>query len=140
MGTSRPNERPGCSPSLERPGLWSRPWSLPRAKTRAASRTPQALAAIQALVASAIAHSNVPAVGTCRRVSLKMGNGVAQAGYRPSMVRTVSVANAIAESVVTLFCFDQNLGLLSDGEFRDRPVHFFFEFLHEVGPRQRGLA
>src|SRR5207248_7184488 len=75
------------------------------------------------------------AVGTRGRVSLKMGNGVAQAGYRPSMVRTVSVANAIAESVVTLFCFDQDLGLLSDGEFRDRPIHFFFEFLYQVGHR-----
>src|SRR5437899_10219485 len=79
------------------------------------------------------------AVGTRGRVSLKMGNGVAQAGYRPSMVRTVSVANAIAETVVSLFCFDQDLGLLSDGELRDRSIHFFFEFFLQVGHRQLRL-
>ena len=48
-------------------------------------RAAQALAAVQALVASAVADGDLPAVGAGRGVRLEMGNGIVEGRNRPSM-------------------------------------------------------
>ena len=50
-----------------------------------ALRAAEAFAAVQALVAITVAHSDMPAVGTQRGVYLEVGDGVAKGCDRPSV-------------------------------------------------------
>src|SRR6266545_2290118 len=100
-----------------------------------ALRTTQAFTAVQALVTGAVAHRDVAAVRTGRRILLEVRQGVAQARNRAALWRAVAVA--LSPAAV------RDVGPQADGgvvfrqrQLRDRSVYFFFNFLEQTGHGQ----
>src|ERR1019366_8717889 len=104
---------------------------------------PQAFAAVEALVAGAVAHGDVAAIGTGGGVALKTAELLAQGRKHPpgtgSGVIGAAVAVAVALRGARLRRY-QNVGIVRERQVRHRPVYFFFDFFREAGQGQFGLG
>src|SRR5436309_8162255 len=97
---------------------------------------PKTFPAVQAFIASAIADRDMAAVGTGRRVLLKMSDGLAQrlnSASRGSRFKRVAIAGGIGG-----FHFQQ-VSVFGNGQLRHWPVHVFFYFFEQTGDGQLWL-
>src|SRR6266542_3021501 len=100
-----------------------------------ALRTTQAFTAVHALVTGAVAHRDVAAVRTGRRILLKVRQGVAQARHRTVLGRAVAVALSLAAVCVGGPQAEGGV-VFRQRQLRDRAVYFFFNFLEQTGHGQ----
>jgi len=127
---SRWPKRDNKTPVAMRPAL---PRFLSDGKLTAA----EALAAIQAFVASAVADGDVAAAWASRRVLLEVSDGIAQRFYFALQCGGLWVL-FMAPAVGTGRFQIDDFGIFGEREFRHGPVYFFFSSSRRPGIASSG--
>jgi len=79
----------------------------------------------------------VAAIRAAWRIGLKMGDGVAQAGNRPSMGGSISVADALPSCPLLS---EIKISVSQPVELCDRPIHFFLSSSIKPGMGNSGCS
>src|SRR4051812_15406273 len=99
-------------------------------------RAAEALAAVQALVTGAVAHGDVAAVWTGRRILLEVRDSVTNGADLALGMDGPAVAMAIAVSVPIAVFHIKHLGIFGEGELGHRTIHPFFQLLNQTWDSQ----
>src|SRR5262245_49583669 len=111
-------------------------YGRPAVCATAALTAAEALAAVETLVAGAVANRDVAAVGTGRGVLLEMRDGIAQAFHDPLARGAVGVAMAVTIAGLQL----HRVRVFRKRQLRNGTIYFFFHFLDQAGHGEFGLG